>query len=412
MLKDLQDVAEKFRKDFPGATAYVTQAYFEKHGNTPRNQFLAEFGSFSNFKEEAMKDAGVETEAFAYEKKILGLQEEIKHLKKEKIEYMKRSSEYEELIDLYTSNLSNQHMFPISEAKIKIESLTDKKAILHLSDLHLGEVVKLEHVNGVNAFNKDIAIQRMDAILRKFENYCTKSKIDECFILLNGDLVDGGLRLESMRNSDLNELESIFFLHDYLIQRLCQLSKSFKKINVVVIVGNHSRILPGKPYYKEKVVMSYEYLLGRMLKSYFDHRKELETNKVIDIIVPESAFTILNVNGSKFLVTHGDILSGGGSGGFAGIPFYAIAMSSAKLYGILHQIGVQENLQFDNLLFGHLHVPCRIPLFNGNFAYGNGCICGANEYSIFKMKSVAIKQQTLVVVFGDGQVSTSDIYFD
>ena len=111
---------------------------------------------------------------------------------------------------------------------------------------------------------------------------------------------------------------------------------------------------------------------------------------------------IKKVKNTKFLVTHGDILTGAGSGGFLGLPAYSTAMSAAKLYGVLHQIGITEETKFDHILAGHIHTTSKIPIFNGGFCFYNGCIIGTNEFSLYKMKSVAKKEQLVLIVDNDG----------
>ena len=124
----------------------------------------------------------------------------------------------------------------------------------------------------------------------------------------------------------------------------------------------------------------------------------------ITIDVPESPFTIKEVNGCRFLVTHGDILSGGGSGGFAGISYYSLASSSAKMLGALSQIGDIEGLVFNNIIMGHLHSTASVSLFQGGVLFINGCLIGTNEFSLHKMKSIAKVEQTMLIVNSKGRV--------
>ena len=216
-------------------------------------------------------------------------------------------------------------------------------------------------------------------------------------------MLAGTIHDELARNNDLNEVEALLYLQPYLIKKFSELTEIFNRIDVEVIVGNHGRLLPGKPYYKKKTIMNYEYLLGMQLKMYFDLLRNNKKNNKININVPKSAFIVKEINGNKFLVTHGDILSGQGSGGFAGIPFYSICMSSSKLYGILHQIGYTEDIRLDNIIMSHLHSTAKIPIFNGGICYVGGCVIGTNEYSLVKMRSVAKREQLMLIVddFGD-----------
>ena len=333
-----------------------------------------------------------------YDKKIKFFQNEITELKKYNSALLEQSIIYDNLIEIFEANLKNTYHFPVATNKLKKSS--DMEIIFNLSDLHLGEVVVSSDIYDSNEYNKDICIERLNIIFDKLCHYAGVVKVSKLHLILNGDLISGGIHQELARNSDLNEVEAVLFLYEYLVSKITEISKYFEKINIEVIVGNHARIMSGKPYYKEMVSMNYEYLLGKMLDLYFETLKKEGKNNRIKINVPESAFTVKQVQGLKFLITHGNIMTGAGTGGFAGIPFYALAMSAAKLYGVLHDIGVEKNVYFDHIIMGHLHSTNMDGMFNGGFNFINGCVIGTNEFSLYKMKSKAKKEQNLLVIDG------------
>lgn len=397
MIDDLMSCIEVFREKNPQSKQIITRSFYRSKGKIKEKDYEKEFGSFEAFKN-AIDIA--QSKVIESTKKVRQYTEEIAQLKRENEYLLKHSIREDGLIELYKTVLHQEFKYPI-DTKRK-DTSSNKDFVLNFCDLHLGEVVKLEEVSGANEFNKIIAIQRMDNLFAKLIKYANKIVVRDLYLEINGDLFHGGIHLENVRNSDINEVEAIFYLQRYLIPKLSELSNYFDHIYVDVIVGNHSRILPGKPYFKEKVSMNYEYIFGKQLKMYFDLLSEEKKNSKIFINVAESPFIIRQVRNTKFLVTHGDILTGAGSGGFAGIPFYSICMSSAKLYGVLHQIGMHETNQFDFILHGHLHTTCKTPLFNGNYAYGSGCICGTNEFSLYKTRSVARKEQLVLIVDEEG----------
>ena len=399
--KDFKMVSQKFIEDFPNTpVAKMTRDFYRKHSEYG-TAFQTLFGKFDNLKKEMLTEEDMERgRDFDLEKKIVTLEAENSKLKKNNKELLKGAVEEDGLLEIYRENLGKEIKFPINNKKLKLKS--DKDFVLNISDVHLGEIVRSNAVNGVNEYNKEICVKRLDNLFDKVVQYSKKMTVDVLYIMLNGDLVSGGIHQELVRNSDLNEVESIFYLQEYLIKKFSEISEFFNRIEVEVVVGNHSRILPGRPYAKEQVSMNFEYILGRQLKMYFDTLIELKKNNKIFINVPESSFIVKRIKNLKFLVTHGSILSGAGSGGFAGIPFYSICMSASKLYGVLHQIGLGQEVQFDNILAGHLHTSCKIPLFNGGHCWVNGCVIGSNEFGLTKMKSVAKKEQLLLIIDDDG----------
>jgi hypothetical protein len=398
LFEDLKKVVDKYKKKNPKAKNLLTRDFYRKNSNYKESDY-SKFGSFKDFIE-VFKKGNKEIQEFENEKQLIILQDEISKLKQDKDKLLKRSITEDNLLDIYKESVVKEFKYKVFP--LKKESTSNKDFILNFSDLHLGEVVIPEEVNFVNEFNKNIAIKRMDQLFDKLVKYAKKIVVRDLHIEMNGDLFSGGIHQELVRNSDLNEVDAIFYLQHYMIPKLCSLSEYFDHIFVDVLVGNHPRILIGKPYFKEQVKMNFEYIFGKQLQMYFDLLSEQGKNDKIRINIPESPFMIKQVRNTKFLVTHGDILTGAGTGGFLGLPAYSTAMSAAKLYGILHQLGITEETKFDHIIAGHLHTTSKIPIFNGGFCFYGGCIIGTNEFSLFKMKSVAKKEQLVLIIDDQG----------
>lgn len=396
LIVELKDLSEKYIKKYPDSKHVITRAWYREN-TSYGEEYTKHFDSFKDFISEVFEE---DLDEFRVQKQISEIKRENQELKKDKDKLLKQVISEEKILELYKENLTKDFKYKLPPVKTKFKS--NKDLLLNLSDLHLGEEVIPEQVSMVNKFNKEIALHRLDQLFDQVVKYAKKIIVQNLYIEFNGDLFCGGIHQELIRNSDLNEVEAIFYLEKYLIPKLIWLSQFFNNIFIDVVVGNHSRILPGKVYYKEKTVMNYEYIFGRQLKMHFDLMTECKKNSKIHINVPESPFIIKQVKNTRFLVTHGDILTGEGSGGFLGIPAYSTAMSAAKLYGVLHQIGVQKMAQFDHIIAAHIHSTSKIPIFNGGFVFYNGCIIGTNEFSLYKMKGVAKKEQLLLIIDDDG----------
>ena len=410
IILDVQRLNEKFIIDNP-ESVIITRDFYRQLGKFKEKEVTKHFGSFSNLIDQAF--AREEVDSIGFKKRIKVLEERNIILEKENGKMIKGSIIEEEMINMYKESLQKDFVFRLNNKPVIIKEDKHRTAILQLSDVHVGELVFPQYVNNVNEYNEEICIRRMDTVFNICLAYCRKFSITKLHLLLNGDLLSGGIHTELTRNMWINEVEQIFFMQNYLIKKLEYISEFFQRIDVDVIVGNHARVLPGKPYHKEKVQMNFEYILGKNLQMYFDLLSEKKHNNKIFIDVPESSFKIAEINGTRFLETHGDILMGAGSGGFAGIPFYSIAQSSAKLYGVLHQINVKEENQFDHILAGHLHTSTKIPLFNGGFCFVNGCVIGTNEFSLTKIKSVAKREQLMLIIDQEGRLEMEkNITFD
>jgi hypothetical protein len=395
LIQELQILSKQYQLQNPKAKTSITRKWYRQKSKRS-SDFEKYFTDFGDFKLEA----NVDSDEFRVEKELSLLREENQELKSSKDKLIRRSISEEKLLKLYKEYLPHEFTYPIDA--IRKNTKSNKDFVLNLSDIHLGERVIPEQVNYTNEYNKEVAIDRLNQLFSQLIKYAKKIIVKDLHIEMNGDILCGGIHQELARNNDLNEVESLFYFQKYFVSKLSELSKHFDNIYIDVIVGNHPRILQGKPYFKEKVQMNFEYILGRQLQMYYDLLREQKKNTKIFINVPESAFIVKKIKNTKFLITHGDILTGEGNGGFAGIPFYSICMSSAKFYGVLQQIGVEETTQFNHVLCGHLHTSAKIPLFNGGFCFVGGSVIGTNEFSLYKIKSVAKKEQLVLIIDDEG----------
>ncbi|HRZ18523.1 MAG TPA: hypothetical protein P5136_00460, partial [Methanofastidiosum sp.] len=214
ILEDFRKTCNKYKKKFPDSREILTRDFYRENGNYKETEYNSIFGSFKNLLHEYIKrykiDIKALDESIEIEKKILQLQQDNKELTKDKKHLLKKSIQEDTLLELYQENLKKEFKYSISNSKNIIKS--NKDMILNFSDLHLGEVVIPEQVNYVNTFNKEIAISRMNQLFEQLIRYAKKIIIKDLYIECNGDLFAGGIHQELVRNSDLNEVEAIFYL--------------------------------------------------------------------------------------------------------------------------------------------------------------------------------------------------------
>ncbi len=395
LLKDIQNVARKFQEENRDSNSYCTRNYYRKFGKYKK---FDKYGSFTDLKKEAMEKEGINSDVFEYEKKILLIESENRELKTKYKQLLDQIINEDVLVDLY-----RKEMLPLylsEPLKIDKKKLNDSKAsaIFKLSDLHCGEVVVGSEVNYANEYNSSVMVKRLDRIFYYLVYYCKKFNIKDLYIESIGDLISGSIHDELIRTNEFTDVDAVFFLQDYLIKKLLEIESNFDSITVDFLVGNHGR-LSQKPQYKTSAKLNWEYVLSKNIENIFNilQKDTDEKDRKIKINIFDSLFIVKKIEGRSFLITHGHFMTGAGTGGFAGLPYYSLAMSTAKMYGVLEQIGASHE-QFDDVLIGHLHTTGEMPMFNGGVLYINGCIVGTNEFSLYKMKSVAKVEQTLLLV--------------
>lgn len=379
----------------------ITRDYYRSNGKYKEKEVNKHFGSFGVLVETALGKQ--EIDLISYKKKIHVLESQVSSLTKENQELIKNSVIEDVVISKYEDRL-NSGLFIDGNKGIKIQPYTsttkNKEAVLMLSDFHLGETIEGIEVHFINEYNSQIMVQRLDRIFYYFVHYCKKYNITKVNILLLGDLLSGCHHSELQKTNEMDDVSCMFFLQEYLMNKLIEIEKEFTEIKVEILVGNHSRIPEGKPEYKKSAIMNYEYILAKQLKLAFDLIQKDNKQPKIKININQSLFNVINVADRKFLITHGHILSNG-SNSFAGIPYYGLSMTASKLDGAFKQF---ESLQFDDILMGHLHCTSKVKTPIGNL-YINGSVIGVGEFALYKMKVTGFSEQTMLVV-EDGKINS------
>lgn len=245
------------------------------------------------------------------------------------------------------------------------QSTSEAIAVAQLSDIHVGEKVDPETVNGLNEFNPDICDKRVynyfQNLLRLIESGRRDSKIETLFLSLTGDNITGFIHEELMQTNYMSPTEEVRFAKRLLIRGIDFLLNhgKFKKIFVQTNFGNHGRNTKRTGYgsaYKN----SYDFMLYCDIADYYKNTKELEFN------ISKSHICYSPPMFGKIIRTfHGDTFNyAGGIGGL-----------TVPLIKYIHRL--DQQLPADMNLIGHYHQFFK-PLRN---CVVNGSIIGINAYA-------------------------------
>lgn len=244
--------------------------------------------------------------------------------------------------------------------------------ILMLSDLHMGEIIDLSQMGGVNAFSEKIARER---IRRLFEGFVKLATVhwsgpppSAIYVLLMGDLVSGEIHDELAKTNDLLSIPAVRAVSEAIIGGLDMLLREFQKIpfHVISVPGNHGRTTR-KPESKGFAVDSYDTLVAWVVESWY----AAKGHKRITFSAPASGDALLNIFGWSVLVTHGDRIGSRGGAGFVG-PAATISRGFQKCIMDYASQGVI----IDIILVGHFHSSMEL-----SQGFCNGCLSGPSEYS-------------------------------
>jgi len=249
--------------------------------------------------------------------------------------------------------------------------VSEEDAVLLLSDLHAGEVVRAEELNGLNKYNFDICTKRLkylsDSIRDIVKNKLTGYKFKKLHILGLGDFVSGCIHEELLEGNDGNIIEWTTNLAYVLAQMIRELATDFELIEFVGVVGNHGR-LTKKPRFKYRYV-NWDYVCYQMLSMFLANQKNVK------FFIPKSFWTLHTINHNSFLLLHGDNIKSSLS-----IPWYGISKMVANLKELLEA----NNQKFNYVVLGHFHNRGLLDNVKGETII-NGSLIGGNEYSIGKL---------------------------
>ena len=268
-------------------------------------------------------------------------------------------------------------------------------AVLHLSDLHVGEVVQSSEVMNVNEYNVDIAKNRIARLFDATTTLLTRAwpssddPPSKVFILLGGDLIsghglhpdhertDGGTAYEQVKWCADAVASGIDHLHTNLIERY----GAPIEIIIISVVGNHGRDTFGKPRTKLVSLQSYDTLVSDFIEARLKHIS------TISHLRPRGFDAYFDAVGWPILLTHGDRMGSQGGTGFIG-PAATIIKGHRKIIDTEHR----QRRPVYRVFSGHFHTTCITP-----FGFSNGSGIGYGEFAKSIRADPEPAQQNLVI---------------
>lgn len=255
--------------------------------------------------------------------------------------------------------------------------------IAMLSDLHLDEVVIPSEVDGLNAYDRSIAVLRLRAwgqnFIKMTRHYLAGMKYDGCVLILGGDIFSGDIHEELSETNADTMFGSFLFWSEQLAAAIGLLQNEFGKLHVVSVVGNHGRTTR-KPRMKLRAKTNFDWLLAKELERHF------ASNKNITFTIPEGSDAFFTVYGHGQLVTHGDQATGGS--GIGGIFPTIMRLRARKAQRYL-----ATGQNFQTLWMGHWHqyVPSPSLIVNGSMK-------GIDEYAFINNFAMEVPQQAMAII--------------
>ena len=235
-----------------------------------------------------------------------------------------------------------------------------------LSDMHFDESIDPAQINNVNAYSREIAIQRLKIF---FENTIKLGKehfagltYPGIVLALGGDCFSGNIHEELRQTNEGYLCESILYYIRPMVAGIKMLADAYGHVFIPGVVGNHGR-QTHKPIHKGRVRDNVDWVFYQLLSMF------LEDDRRITFAISESSDITYTVLQTRFCLTHGDQFRGGS--GIAGLLSPLMIGDARK-----RKRAVAINRPYDYMVMGHWHT-----LVSARGIVVNGSLKGYDEYA-------------------------------
>lgn len=276
-----------------------------------------------------------------------------------------------------------------------------RSVILHLSDVHYGESVFLDQMDGLNKYDAAIAKARLGRFFNKAASLCTEhwsgAPPEEIVLCLGGDLISGNIHAELAETNAPAVPATVREVAELIAGGILTLRQRVGcPVRVYSVPGNHGR-LTIKPQSKGRAAMSLDLLATDFAEAC------VRGAGISDVTFyrTESPDAYFSTYCFSWLLTHGDAMGAKGGTGFIGASA-TIVRGHRKLIDTSWRSG----RPIYRVLTGHFHNTLRSP-----FGYGNGSVVGFGEYARdLRADPEASCQNMLVVHEQHGVISHQELH--
>ncbi len=245
--------------------------------------------------------------------------------------------------------------------------------VIHFSDWHANEVVKLERTLGLNEYNDAIMRSRARQIVQS--TIAIKSRMEssggwrfpKLVIAANGDFAPGTMHELEKHLDAKSIIHATFNVGMVLTEAIRDLSGHFDEITVHCTAGNHGRLPDARKKQHKEPGRSFD--TAAYLYAMVALRHPCPN---VTFNIPDAYSICYDVEGWTFFQGHGDDIRS-----WFGIPFYGMKKKTGSLNSLRAARGEPVNFW----LFGHWHNAASLEVPGGEILI-NGSLIGGTEHSI------------------------------
>lgn len=254
--------------------------------------------------------------------------------------------------------------------KKKKKSKISRTIVAHVSDTHFGANIQGDEMANVNEFNWNIAARRMGLFAEQIVNFKPQHrKNTELVIAINGDIICGMIHDQEWFADLLTK--QVAGTIKILTQFISYCAGFFGDVRVVMTTGNHGRSMhkSNKSRATTHKWDSYETCI------YLGVKYAIEAKcKNVKCFIPQTPYAVVDIQGHKFLQTHGDTVLNVGN------PGRSINMKSINTQINSINASTLSDVVFAGMMVGHVHVNTVQITDNGTVLIINGTLSGADPF--------------------------------
>lgn len=269
--------------------------------------------------------------------------------------------------------------------------------ILPISDVHFGEVVNAEGINGLNSYDIAISKARHIALFKRNYEYASMFGCNTLHLFFLGDIFSGNIHDELKETNESPIMRCVVDYYTFITGLILEYANLYERIDISCVVGNHARNTQ-KYQFKNKAFDNYEYIMYEFMKSTLE--KEA---KNITVDVSRSVVMFPKVGRQTWKIEHGDRYKGGSA--FVS-PWSTSIRDNVKDLEMFAGAGDK----FGAVIMGHWHTGGEMYLPGSNVpVYMNPSIIGPGEYSVNQIHSAYPASSFAFITDGTKVISKTNI---
>ena len=261
--------------------------------------------------------------------------------------------------------------------------LINETLVMHLSDGHHDQTVKLDECGGLEEYDFPTSVRRGERYVEKLLHYTQETlgktyRFPDLWVLAYGDHTSGEIHNAVQRSFFRNQFKNSFAIGQLHGCMFAELAPYFDNINVVYVPGNHGRRSHKKDYHGAHD--NWDFVVGKTAEAHCRYHDN------INFTIPDAFCANLNIADVGVQIFHGDDVQGA-----MGIPWYGLERRTRRVAS-LHQAAGLPRVRYQ--VCGHFHKPAMIGDLDGELLI-NGPWLATDAYSYNKFNGYTEPSQWL-----------------